>query len=197
MAITTYAELKTAVANWAHRSDLTSVIPDFIVLAESAIRRDVRVQVMEQTATGTLSATTLATPTRYLEPIRVVLNNREQRYVPPVQFEALESATTDMFTVVGTNFVFQSASADYDIVYYQSFAAFSGSSDTNWLLTNHPGVYLFAALSELTSYVSGNPAQWMAKYKAEVAAVMAADQRARFGPRLVVRPDVSLGGGNP
>ena len=30
MAIGTYAELKTAVANYLHRADLTTVIPDFI-----------------------------------------------------------------------------------------------------------------------------------------------------------------------
>ena len=30
MAISTYAELKTSIANWLDRSDLTDVIPDFI-----------------------------------------------------------------------------------------------------------------------------------------------------------------------
>jgi hypothetical protein len=34
MAITTYSELKTAVADWLNRADLTSVIPDFIALAK-------------------------------------------------------------------------------------------------------------------------------------------------------------------
>jgi hypothetical protein len=33
MSITTYSELKTSIANWLDRSDLTSVIPDFIMLA--------------------------------------------------------------------------------------------------------------------------------------------------------------------
>ena len=30
MAISTYAELKTSIASWLDRSDLTDVIPDFI-----------------------------------------------------------------------------------------------------------------------------------------------------------------------
>ena len=42
MAITTYAELKSSIANWLNRDDLTSVIPDFISLAEAQIARDVR-----------------------------------------------------------------------------------------------------------------------------------------------------------
>ena len=35
MAITTYSELKTSIANFLDRDDLTSVIPDFISLAEA------------------------------------------------------------------------------------------------------------------------------------------------------------------
>ena len=40
MAITTYAELKSSIANWLNRDDLTSVIPDFISLTEAGINRD-------------------------------------------------------------------------------------------------------------------------------------------------------------
>ena len=40
MAITTFSELKTAVANWLDRSDLTDRIPEFIALAEARHRRD-------------------------------------------------------------------------------------------------------------------------------------------------------------
>ena len=39
MAITTYAELKTAVGDWLNRSDLDSVIPNFISLAEAQFNR--------------------------------------------------------------------------------------------------------------------------------------------------------------
>ena len=42
MSITTYAELKTAIASWLNRDDLTSVIPDFIALTEAALNRDLR-----------------------------------------------------------------------------------------------------------------------------------------------------------
>lgn len=42
MAITTYAELQTAVANWLDRSDLTARIPEFIALAEGRFRRELR-----------------------------------------------------------------------------------------------------------------------------------------------------------
>ena len=40
MAITTYAELKTAIANFLARSDLTDRIPEFIALAEARMSRE-------------------------------------------------------------------------------------------------------------------------------------------------------------
>jgi len=40
MAIGTYAELQTAVANWLDRSDLTDRIQEFIDLAEARINRN-------------------------------------------------------------------------------------------------------------------------------------------------------------
>ena len=40
MAITTYAELKTAISNWLDRTDLDDRIPEFIALAEARHRRD-------------------------------------------------------------------------------------------------------------------------------------------------------------
>ena len=42
MAITTYDELKTSVADFLNRDDLTSVIPDFITMAEADLNRNVR-----------------------------------------------------------------------------------------------------------------------------------------------------------
>jgi hypothetical protein len=39
MAIGTYSELQTAVANWLGRDDLTDRIPEFIDLAEARLSR--------------------------------------------------------------------------------------------------------------------------------------------------------------
>ena len=55
MSIATYAELKTAVANWLQRTDLTSYIPDFITIAESQIASDLKVREMEKRVTASIS----------------------------------------------------------------------------------------------------------------------------------------------
>ena len=55
MAIGTYAELQTAVANWLDRGDLTDRIQEFIDFAEARINRNLRLRLMETAATGTLT----------------------------------------------------------------------------------------------------------------------------------------------
>ena len=52
MAITTYSELKTSIANWLNRDDLTTQIPDFISLAEENASLLVRHWRMENRATA-------------------------------------------------------------------------------------------------------------------------------------------------
>jgi len=49
MALTNYTELKTSIANWLNRSDLTSEIADdFIKLCEADFNAKLRIRQMEQ-----------------------------------------------------------------------------------------------------------------------------------------------------
>jgi hypothetical protein len=52
MSIATYSELKTAVANYLARTDLTDQIPDFIRFAEIRLRRELRIRQMLKTVTS-------------------------------------------------------------------------------------------------------------------------------------------------
>lgn len=186
MSIATYSELKTAIATWLHRSDLDSAIPDFIALAESNIRQDVRCRAMEAAATGTLSATTLALPARFAEARRVLIDNVPQRYLTPTQFTYVRTNTEDArYTIVGETMHFQKSSGDYQVDYWQWFAALADAADTNWLLTNHPGIYLFGSLVEAAAYTKANPEPWAAKYMTAIAKLNRAEQK--FGGPLTVR----------
>ena len=44
MALATYTELKSSIANYLNRSDLTSTIPDFISLTEGKLNRDLLIR---------------------------------------------------------------------------------------------------------------------------------------------------------
>lgn len=188
MAIGNFGQLKTAVASWLHRTDLTSAIPDFVSLCESDIKRDLRLREMEASTSVALTSTTLALPDGFLEVRRVRIGEEWQQLVSPVAFNPLRDESDSVYTVIGTNFVFQESSGTADIDYYKSFAAFSDDGDTNWLLTNHPDVYLFGTLAWAQTYIM-TPPTFRAQYNQSVANVRNL-QRNSLGP-LTVRSDLA------
>jgi len=54
MAITSYATLKTSIANFLARSDLDTQIPEFIQLAEARINRELETREQEKRSQATL-----------------------------------------------------------------------------------------------------------------------------------------------
>ena len=68
MAFTNYSDLKTEIANYLGRSDLTSQIPTFIRLAEERLARDLRTRHMLKVSQATMTAddSTVALPSDFL-----------------------------------------------------------------------------------------------------------------------------------
>jgi hypothetical protein len=170
MSITTYGELKTAVGSWLNRSDLTSYVADFVRLAEQRIyfgsdgtfqSQPLRVPAMEAQTTGTVTGgSSISFPTRYLEAIRFQVSNGSTSwsldYITPVQY-ARESNNTgypSYYTYLNNTIVVDGdSSVSYTLDYYQSLDLFTTDSDTNWILTNAPGIYLYASLLEAEPFL--------------------------------------------
>jgi hypothetical protein len=157
MAITTYAELQSAIANWLARDDLTAYIPDFITLFEAAAARRLRVRLQESTTTLTPSSGVATVPTDYLGHRRVTWTGspiHELAYVaPPIYAGYLESGsgTPTVYTIEGSNLrVSSSDDTALTFDYYARTAAVSGS--LNWLFTYHPDAYLFGSLCEANAF---------------------------------------------
>ena len=70
MSITSYTTLKSTIADYLNRSDLTSIIPTFISLAEANFQRNVKHWKMHKRAEATLDTEFTAVPSDYLEAIR-------------------------------------------------------------------------------------------------------------------------------
>ena len=189
MALSTYGEIKTAVASWLVRTDLTTVIPDFVALAEADIRRDVRVQNMEQIATGTLTSETLAFPTRYLETRSLYVGTSLYEYVTPARYQDLANSQAKVFTIIGENIYVLTGTGAYELIYWQAYAAFSADADTNWLLTNHPDIYLAGACKHASSYLMDqtNEARFAGRYEAAVSRANSLDKLKSVGGQLRAR----------
>ena len=67
MALSTYSELKSAIANWLNRTDLTDEIADdFIKLTEADFNAKLRIRAMEQIDTITIDSETETVPTGFI-----------------------------------------------------------------------------------------------------------------------------------
>ena len=188
--MTTYAILKSDIAGWLLRDDLTAAIPSFVRLAEASIRRDLRIRQMLRTYTLTISSQSQALPEDFMEMERIVLDSTvgQLTYLPP---SALfnNSAYTDggnpcYYTIEGDYLITAPDATGNDalISYYKAYSALTNDSDTNWLLTNAYDVYLYGALSHASPYIKEDERVnlWNAGYKDAIANLNRAERRSHF-----------------
>lgn len=175
MSITTYSELQAAVADWAKRTDLTSVIPDFITLAETRIKSLLNINEQELNAalTTTPSVDFVALPADCKTPIALWLTDVTP-YEPLTQVlpQSLDYSTIvqrpQHWAVDGANIKFAgpvNAAIPLQLRYIQNLSL-SNSSPTNSIFTKYPDVYLFGALFELADYAQDdqNAMKWDGKF---------------------------------
>lgn len=202
MALSTYTELQASLANWLHRTDLTSVIPDLIVLAEGRIARDLRLrsQVVGTTLSTVANQRTVAFPADWLEFENVTLVGDPDSPLNYVNVQYLDSkfpsndatGKPQVYSIEGQNLLLgPTPDAVYSIssLYYQRWPALA-STPTNWLLTYHPSLYLFAALAEAAPFLQDDPraALWEGKYASDVVKLQTSDDAGQFsGNALRVR----------
>lgn len=165
MAITTYTELKTAIADWLNRADLTDQIPDFISLAESTLNDVMRSSFMSSSDTVSITSGRATLPTDVLELIFAQVENTPAEpleQVTPQQLLMLRRARTKsagnprFFAVVGREILVTpspSGALSLDMDYYAKIPALGDSVATNWLLEEAPHVYLYTALLHATPFL--------------------------------------------
>jgi hypothetical protein len=203
MSISNYGELKIAVANWLARSNLTARIPEFISMAEGYIHYGImapnkrwaveplRIRAMETAADITIAAQTASLPEGWLAARRFYLDGTDKRqldFIPPTEFWSMHGAsdagTPTAYTIEGENFVFAPVGTGTGkLLYYKAFTALSDDADTNWLLTNQPGAYLFATLYEAFTYAEGGQGEseaYLMKFSSVINALNGADSQDRF-----------------
>lgn len=202
MALANYSDLLASVASWMKRSDLTANIPDFVTLLEARVARDLRVRTMlQQTTLVCVSGTrNVALPSDWLEFDSVLVEgnpNRVLNYVTNQSIDTLypENGVTSKpvaYTIVGSNMELgpvPDSAYNIPVTYYAKFPALESSS-TNWLMTNHPSIYLFGTLVEASAFgfEDERVPMWEARVKADLESLKVADQNSNWsGSALRVR----------
>tara|TARA_R100001509_G_scaffold139698_1_gene94201 strand:+ start:901 stop:1530 length:630 start_codon:yes stop_codon:yes gene_type:complete len=167
MALDTYSNLKTTIANYLNRSDLTAYLGDFITLTEARLNRELRVREMVNTDTSTTTVAgtqSYSLPTGYLEATTVIFQSDPYctlRFISNSDFYNKYNASQSRgkptyFTIVGSNIllgVAPNSSTTLQINYYKSLTALSDSNASNDILTNYPELYLYGALAESAPFI--------------------------------------------
>jgi len=212
MAISTYAELKTSLANHIHRTDLTDLIPDFVSYAESVIGGDpepidmdvlpgIRTKNQHKRVTSTLASQYLDIPTDLLAIKDIQINIspiRGLEYLSPKvmtqKYPSSPAGTPEAYTIHGDEFQFShvpDTSLTLEISYISRYAAFISDTDTNWLLTNHPFAYVYAAMVAASTYVDEDPTKWAALYKSIAQGISSTEKNGVYGANLSARPQTA------
>ncbi|XHB99356.1 hypothetical protein ABWH97_13915 [Nitratireductor sp. ac15] len=191
MSITNYGELKTAIANWLARSDLTDQIPDFVTLATSDLNRNLRVRQMEAVESLSPTSGVYTLPDDYLTFRSVALESNPRRTLELVSPEYMDrrygdraSGFTQVFTVEGNTIrVAPTSSSNLELRYYAALGALSDDADTNWLLTKEPSIYLYTSLIHSAPFIGDDPrvSTWAEFAKSAVRSLTQEDTLAKIG----------------
>ena len=201
---TTYSELKTEIADFLNRDDLTSAIPTFIKLAESQINRDIRHWKMEKRATANLDSEYSGIPADWLETIQMHVTGNGTQPLQLVSREHMAAARAGTRDTGGIPTYYTHADGQFELyptpgaatgielLYYGKVPALSDSNATNWLLTDAPDVYLYGSLIHTAAYLQedARAATWAQLYGAAITKLNEQSESARYsgsGLKLKVR----------
>lgn len=166
MSITTYSELKTALADWLNRDDLSdAALSDFVQIAENRIFHVLRIPPMEKYANLTTDSQGRVTlPGDYLEAKDVLFNDVPlDRITVNDYYSRLPSAgTPTSFTRETIYLRFWpnpgAGVAGAKMVYYAQPTALSDANPTNPVFSMAPELYLYGALVASAAYL-GSPVE--------------------------------------
>jgi hypothetical protein len=194
MALTNYSDLKTSVANYLGRSDLTSQIPDFISLAEIRLNRSLRIRQMLQSATAQTTGgdPTVGLPSDFLElrDIYIAGNPRiTLSYLSPSAFSrdarADQSGRPVFYTMSGAEFILAplpDTNYTLTMLYFAKPTALSDSNPSNVFMANAADALLYGALVEAEPYLM-NDARiqvWSSYYQNALDSLNVADESSAY-----------------
>lgn len=194
MALANYSDLKTSVANYLGRSDLTSQIPDFITLAELRLSRDIRTRRMLKTATATTTSgdATVGLPSDFLA-IRDVHIQGSPRtlvtYLSPSAFSSnarADDTGLPVFYTMRSNEFELAPKPDttytLQMLYYFKPSALSDSNTSNEFLANYPDALLYGSLLEAEPYLMNDARLqvWANLYNQAVTRINESDEESEY-----------------
>ena len=193
-AFTSYDNLKTNIASYLARTDLTEQIPMFISLAEKRLNRDLRLRQTLQQSTYTMSSGfKVPTPADFLEMQDIHL---QASPIIPLTFQTVSQfyrrnggsnaqGQPINYTLVADNFVLApqpTGATTVNMTYYKIPAPMSDTVPSNEYLEVCPDLLLYASLAESAPFLMDDPrlATWNGMYQTGLASITKSDEQSTF-----------------
>ena len=204
MTINTYDTLRSGIADFLNRDDLTSVIPTVIDMAQGQINRDVRHWKMETTSQVDITTDFGDLPNNWLETknvlyypdISVATKYHPLEYLSQNAFDERKMNSEnkvgepEYYTLSAVNGtpvinVFpqpKDRTNDKILLYYLSKYDLTDSNTTNWLVADFPDVYLYGSLIHAAIYLKDDERlpMFTQMYNAAVQRVNASSTESEF-----------------
>lgn len=212
MAVDTYLKLRAAIADTVNRDDLSADVTAFegttidsqikraVETATNSITRDLvsrgghkNMETVTTSLTFTASQEYIDFPTDFRGHRSFIITSNPVvvlEFVDPTtlrtQYPNSTTGKPEKFTVIGTRRAYARPIADSayttELIYYASLSALSADSDTNWLLTSHPDIYIGAAMIELCILLENDERLqfWKGYYDQKMNDLMGDDRNVRW-----------------
>lgn len=197
MALDSYANLKAAIENFSHRTDISEVIDDFIDLAENTIDKGLRMRSNESRERATAGTTDryLALPDRFIAMRRMDLINgsvtKELFYRSPEALQVSDTSGEPIHFTITNQIEFDRTPASaytIEMVLYKGLNPLSSTNTSNDVLTNYPDLYLYGALYHLNNW-SGDTeemSKYLSLFNSALQSANYQENSGRFGSAPVV-----------
>lgn len=212
MALSTYAELQTAIQTELDKSntEFTTAVPDLIKRAEAKMNRRLRLRNMEVQATASYPSTNttrrLAMPLDMLEMLDMWIKPATGtdaeywllRQVSPVHLPQWYEQEYVLVYAWRNDIEFnRTVSADHTVKMHYIKKLALASDSTNWALTNFPDAYLYGSLMESELFWANDQRAplWKQLFEEAVNQMNELDQRSRNDAELNNRQAMRMSGG--
>lgn len=202
MSIANYADLIAGVATWLSRADLTTQIPQGIVLAESKMNRKLRTKDMEiRNAAFQITGEIVPVPPGFGGVRMWHLNDNPRSIISMMTNDEMTMYYGDgspgdpvHYTVEGANFRVQptpSTTTSSTLVYFTQVPALTAQAPTNWVMTSHPDAYLYGVNAEMCGIMKDwqGMQTWESMMYTVLGEIVAAATKDKWsGATLMIRP---------
>ena len=154
MSLDTLSDLRSSVADHLDRDDLTDQIDDFIRLAESRHRRDIRIREMIETESLVVDDRTIDLPDGFLQGVNLRLMTQPGMVLSEVSIHELNRNWRDtpgqprMYAIQRQVEFEREPDQNYDaeLTFYKAVTPLSDGNPSNPILEIAPDCYLYASL---------------------------------------------------